>query len=72
MFDLDVPFFPTPASSLKGPRTGQKRPLGIAEKTYKPGTTMVPHKFQIRDPVMVRATIPTTLNPDGRDPTWCF
>jgi hypothetical protein len=62
-------FSPTPARSLKGPRTGQKRHLGIAEKkTYEPGTTVVPHKFQIGDPVLVQCRRSSNFEPRWKGP----
>ena len=65
MFDPDVPFS---QPLLPCPRTGQKRRLGIAEKTYDARMTLVPHKFQIGDPVLVQRHLSGNLEPRWKGP----
>lgn len=54
MFNPDVPFPQPLLARLKALELVRKDAWELLKKikTYEPGTTSVPHKFQIRDPVL--------------------
>ena len=71
MFDPDVPFPQPLLARLKALELVRKDAWELVKnktKTFESGTTKVPHKFQIGDPVLIRLHRSGNLEPRWKGP----